>query len=220
MRIRARALARPRFGDHRIHTMRRRERWRVHTKRVRRLSRLEGLQARMRVRRRTHGAWHRGPAPGPTGHHQRWSMDVVHAQRFAGRPCCVLPIVDSWSRESPVLEVGLSLRGRRVVAVMERLRPVTGLPASLTVDHGTAFMSKALDAWAYYRGGQRDFTRPGKPTEYRHIESCNGRLRDECLTVHPFLSLADAPATIEAGRRAYNDVRPHSSLGDLPPQSS
>lgn len=109
------------------------------------------------------------------------------------------------------------MTGRSVVAVLERLLPVTGLPRSITVDHGTEFMSKALEAWAYYRGVQLDFTRPGKPTDSSHIESFNGRLRDECLNVHQFLSLADAQAKIEARRRDYNEVRPHGSLGDLTP---
>jgi transposase InsO family protein len=47
--------------------MLRREGWVVNRKRVRRLYRLDGLQVRMRVRRRKHMALHRGPAPMPTG---------------------------------------------------------------------------------------------------------------------------------------------------------
>lgn len=93
----------------------------------------------------------------------------------------------------------------------------TGLPLSLTVDHGTEFMSKALEVWAFYRGVQLDFTRPGKPTDNSHIESFNGRLRDECLNVHQFLSIADAKEKIEAWRRNYNESGPHSSLGNLTP---
>ena len=45
------------------------------------------------------------------------------------------------------------------------------VPRSITVDHDTEFMSKALEAWALYRGVQLDFTRPGKPTDNSHIES-------------------------------------------------
>jgi putative transposase len=217
MRIRELAMARPRFGHNRIHTLLRREGWHVNKKRVRRLYRLEGLQLRMRVRRRKHMALHRGTVPVPTGRHQRWSMDFVHDQLIDGRHFRVLTIVDQWSRESPMLEVAVSLTGRSVVAVMERLLPTTGLPVSLTVDHGTEFMSKALEAWAYYRGVQLDFTRPGKPTDNSHIESFNGRLRDECLNVHQFLSIEHAQMTIEAWRRDYNEVRPHSSLGNLTP---
>ena len=56
------------------------------------------------------------------------------------------------------------------------------------------------------------------PTENAFIESFNGRLRDECLNVHQFLSLDDAKTKIEIWRRDYNDVRPHTSLGYLTPR--
>jgi putative transposase len=74
-----------------------------------------------------------------------------------------------------------------------------------------------LEDWAYRRGIQLDFIRPGKPVENAFIESFNGRLRDECLNVHQFASLAEAQAIIEAWRMDYNDHRPHSSLGHLTP---
>ena len=78
MRIRDLAHARPRFGYGRIWVLLRREGWLVNRKGVRRLDRLEGLQLRMRVRRRKHIALHRGPALTPVGPTERWSMDFVH----------------------------------------------------------------------------------------------------------------------------------------------
>lgn len=62
-----------------------------------------------------------------------------------------------------------------------------------------------------------DFSRPGKPTYDAFVESFNGRLRDECLNAHWFLSLADARTKIEAWRRDYNESRPHTLLGWLTP---
>jgi hypothetical protein len=49
------------------------------------------------------------------------------------------------------------------------------------------------------------------------IESFNGRLRDECLKSRWFESLDDARQALQNWRRDYNEVRPYSSLGDLPP---
>jgi hypothetical protein len=85
------------------------------------------------------------------------------------------------------------------------------------VDHGTEFTSKALEEWAYQHGVKLDFTHPGKPTQNGQIESFTGRLRDECLNVNQFTSLADAREQIERWRIDYNDLRPHSSLGNLTP---
>ena len=93
-------------------------------------------------------------------------------------------------------------------------------PRSITLDHGTEFTSRALEDWAYARGVALDFTRPGKPTDNGHIESFNGRLRDEFLNIHQFASLADVRARLEAWRVDYNEHRPHSSLGHLTPNGA
>src|ERR1700674_5262423 len=89
---------------------------------------------------------------------------------------------------------------------------------TIRVDNGREFISKALDRWAYQNGVTLDFSRPGKPTDNAFVESFNGRLRDECLNAHWFLSLADARSKIEAWRRHYNESRPHTALGWLTPQ--
>ena len=216
-RIRELAHARPRFGYQRIWVLLRREGWAVNRKRVRRLYRLDGLQVRMRVRRRKHMALHRGPAPVPAGPIERWSMDFVHDALADGRPFRILTVVDQWSRSSPLLEVAVRMSGETVGAALDRVLTSTQRPRSITVDHGTEFQSRALEDWAYGRGVQLDFIRPGKPIENAFIESFNGRLRDECLNVHQFVSIADAQAKIEAWRRDYNQYRPHGSLGHLTP---
>jgi transposase InsO family protein len=86
LRIRELALARPRFGYTRIWVLLRRDGWPVNRKRVRRLYRLDGLQVRMRVRRRKHLALHRGPVPVPEGPIERWSRDFVHDALADGTP--------------------------------------------------------------------------------------------------------------------------------------
>ena len=92
-----------------------------------------------------------------------------------------------------------------------------GAPEAIQVDNGTEFTSNHFDAWAFLRGIQVDFIRPGKPVDNAYIESFNGRLRDECLNSSWFESLDDARRAIQAWRHDYNDVRPHSGLGDLAP---
>ena len=83
--------------------------------------------------------------------------------------------------------------------------------------YGPEFISRALDVWAYQRGIQLAFIRPGKPIENAYVESFHSRFRDECLAAHWFLNLTDARFTIEQWRRDYNEVRPHSSLGNRTP---
>jgi putative transposase len=144
-------------------------------------------------------------------------MDFVHDTLTDGRPFRILTVVDNWSRSSPVIEAGFRMSGEIVSQILDRVLGDQPSPRSITVDHGTEFQSRALEDWAYRRGVQLDFIRPGKPVENAFIESFNGRLRDECLNVHQFASLAEAQAIIEAWRVDYNTRRPHSSLGHLTP---
>ena len=88
-------------------------------------------------------------------------------------------------------------------------------PRSITADHGTEFQSRVLEYRAYRRGVQLDFIRPGKPEENAFVEAFKRALRDECLNVHQFASLADTQAKIEVWGVDYNQRRPHSSLGHL-----
>jgi len=110
------------------------------------------------------------------------------------------------------------MSGASVAVALDRAIGAGPVPRSITVDHGTEFMSRALEDWAYQRGVQLDFTRPGKPTDNGHIESFNGKRRDECLNVHEFVDLTDAKHCIEVWRIDDNEARPHGSLGHLTPR--
>ena len=142
-------------------------------------------------------------------------MDFVHDALADGRPFRILTVVDQWSRASPLLEVASRMSGHTVGAAFDRMLGTAPRPRSITVDHSTEFQSQALEDWAYHRGVLLDFIRPGKPVENAFIESFNGRLRDECLNVEQFASVADAQAKIEAWRVDYNQRRLHSSLSHL-----
>ena len=70
--------------------------------------------------------------------------------------------------------------------------------------------------WAEDRVGLA-FIPPGEPWRNAYIESFNGRLRDECLNIELFWSLAHARVTIGDWKAEYNHHRRHSALGYQPP---
>jgi hypothetical protein len=78
--------------------------------------------------------------------------------------------------------------------------------------HRVRSMSGPIDVGLHWTSSD-----PGKPVENGHIESFNGKLRDECLNAHQFLSIDDASCKIEAWRMDYNLHRPHSALRQLSP---
>lgn len=144
-------------------------------------------------------------------------MDFMRDTLADGRVFRLLTVVDDFTRECPAIEVDTSLPAERVVQVLERLATTRCLPRTIVVDNGAEFTGRVLDAWAHERGVALQFIRPGKPVENAYIESFNGRLRDECLELHWFVSLADARRTIALWRVGYNSARPHSGLAGRTP---
>jgi Integrase core domain len=53
-----------------------------------------------------------------------------------------------------------------------------------------------------------------------YVESVGGRLRDELLTMEAFSTLLAAQMLVEDWRIEDNTIRPHSTLGSLPPTAS
>ena len=144
-------------------------------------------------------------------------MDFTHDTLATGRRFRTLNLVDTFTRECLAIEVGSSLPSTRVTRVLDRVLANYGQPERIQVDNGPEFAGQVLDNWAYQRGVQLSFIQPGKPMQNGHVESFNGKFRDECLSQHWFLDLDDARTIIEVWRQDYNTVRPHSALGNLPP---
>jgi len=187
-RLRELAGERRRFGYRRLHVLLRREGHEVNHKRVYRLYREEGLTVRKRRRKRVSRA-ERVPLQAPAGPNQVWTSDFVHDALFWGRKIRMLTVEDAFTREALAIEVDTSLSGVRVARVLDRVTEERGaIPDVIVLDNGPELTSRALDQWAYERGVRLHFIDPGKPPQNGFIESFNGRLRDECLNEHWFLS--------------------------------
>ena len=210
-RLRELAESRPRWGMRRLHFLLRREGWTVNHKRVERLYREEGLQVRVK-RRRKLVSIARGPKAAVEKRHDRWAVDFVQDSLMGGRKFRVFAAIDVFSRECVGLEVAFDMKGTRVTDAMNKFIKRAGAkPRALTLDNGTEFRSHRFDEWAYQRKIQLDFIRPGKPVENAFSESFNGSLRDECLNANWFDDIDHARQVIEEWRVDYNQVRPHSS---------
>jgi len=194
----------------------RREGWRVNRKRIYRLYTEDGLTVRTKVRKKL-ARRSRVPTPRAMQPNQKSSMDFMSARLLDGRWFRVLTVIDQFTRECLALVVDRALNGHRVALALSQVIAERRAPESITVDNGSEFASKAMDAWSYQYGVHLEFIRPGKPIDNGYIESFNGRLRDECLSVETFFDLSGAREKLECWREDYNQLRPHSALGDRPP---
>lgn len=203
----------PRYGYPTLHDMLKTEGLVVNPKRTYRLYREEGLQ--VRTKRRTKLIRPRIPMLVPDSVNQRWSMDFVSDQLANGRRFRVLNIVDDYSREIVLQVVDFSISGYRVAHELDRLE--RKLPKTIVCDNGPEFTCKAMFFWSKKTGTKLHFIQPGKPTQNAFVESFNGKFRDYCLDLHWFASLIDARSIIKNWQRHFNHVRPHRSLGRIPP---
>jgi len=205
-----------RYGAAMIYLKLRQAGERVNHKRVDRLYAQEGLQVRRRQRKKIL-VGDRQPLVRPTAANEVWSMDFVFDRVADGRVIKCLAIVDDATHEAVAIEAEHSIGGMRLTRLMDRICSLRGRPKVIRTDNGREFTGRAMLTWAHRNGVALKLIEPGKPNQNAYVESFNGRLRDECLNEHWFISLAHARVEIERWRREYNEERPKRSLGGLPP---
>jgi putative transposase len=183
------AAKRPRWGWRRLLILLERERVEAGEHRVRRVYRELGLQVRARKKRKVR--YVRGNTIAPvSAPNERWSLDFMHDTLASGRRLRTLMVIDDFTRECLAIEIERGFSSRRVI--------------------------RALEAIAFAR--HLHFIDPGKPVQNAHIESFNGRARDEFLNLHSFLTLDQARESAAAWLIDYNEIRPHSSIGNRTPK--
>jgi putative transposase len=216
-RLRELAATHVRYGYRRLTVLLRREGWAVNAKRIYRLYDEEGLKVRS-VERKKVARRQRVPQSAATGPNQCWSADFVSDKLSDGRSYRILTVIDQFTRECIALVADRSMNGAKVVTTFTDAMAERGAaPRSITLDNGSEFAGRILEAWAMQNAVQLCFIRPGRPVENGFIESFNGRLRDECLNVEWFSSLHDAQQTLSRWCNHYNHQRPHSALNDRSP---
>jgi transposase InsO family protein len=205
-----------RYGAGMIYLKLRQAGERVNHKRVDRLYAEAGLQVRRRRRKKV-SVTDRQPLGRPQSANQVWSMDFVFDRTAEGRVIKCLTVVDDATHEAVAVIPERAIGGNALTRMLDEVARGRGLPKAIRTDNGKEFCGKAMLAWAHARGIRLFLIEPGKPNQNAYIESFNGRLRDECLNEHWFVSLPHAKAVIEAWRREYNEERPKRSLGGLTP---
>jgi putative transposase len=202
----------PRFGYRRIQVFLERQGLVMSADRVWRLWR----QAKLQVPRRRIATGRPRPVA-PTGRNQVWAHDFVFDACANGQQLNCLTVVDEYTCESLAIDVAGSIRSARVIEVLAQLISVRGAPSYLRSANGPEFVSRALLRWAAQNQLETALIDPGKPWQNGVNESFNGKFRDECLSMEWFRNRAEATAVISSWRQHYNEVRPHSRLGNKTP---
>ena len=185
-------------------------------KRVYRIYRRLKLNLRRKGKKRLPNR-HPQPLAVPTNMNHCWSIDFMSDALTDGRRFRLFNVIDDFNREALAIEVDLNIPAHRVVRVLERLSTERGYPAFIRSDNGPEFIAAALSGWAERYGVILDFIHPGKPMQNGFIERFNKTLRTEILDMYLFRTLSEVRDLTENWRTEYNEERPHSSLGGIPP---
>jgi len=186
---------------------------------VERIWRQEGLKVPQKQPKRGRLWLNDGPCIRlrPTHRNHVWSYDFVAARTYDGRAIKILTVIDEYTRESLAIVVIRKIKSDDVLDCLTYLFVKHGPPEHTRSDNGPEFTSKSVRGLLERIGVKTLFIKPGSPWENGYNESFNGKLRDEVLNREIFYTLREAQVIIEGWRQEYNTVRPHSSLGYLPP---
>lgn len=154
----------------------------------------------------------------PTAINQVWSMDFMSDSLVDGRPLRTFNVLDDYNREGLGIEVDLSLPSERVIRSLEHIFEWRGKPLAIRCDNGPEYISNALAAWANRRRIALQFIQPGKPTQNAYVERFNRTVRHEWLDMHVFDSVAHAQELATSWLWEYNNERPNSAIGGVPPR--
>ena len=208
-----------RYGYRMVTAKLRQDGWVVNHKRVQRIWQKEGLQVPYRRKfKKAKGSSENSCAVKKAEYPNHvWTYDFMVDQTEDGRKLKLLTVLDEFTRESPAIEVGRSIRAKDVIAVLEYLFMVRGVPRFIRSDNGPEFIADRIKKWLGKNHVETLYIEPGSPWENGYIESFNGKLRDDILDRELFYSVKEAKVIVEDWRLEYNNHRPHSGLGYMTP---
>lgn len=154
----------------------------------------------------------------PTAPNQVWSIDFMSDGLSDGRKLRTFNVLDDYNREGLAIDVDLSLPSTRVIRSLEQIIEWRGKPAAIRCDNGPEFISSQLVSWATKNRITLLFIQPGKPTQNAYIERFNRTARHEWLDLHQFESVEHAQYLATKWLWTYNNERPNSAIGGIPPK--
>jgi len=179
-----------RYGYRMITAKLRQEGWNVNHKRVQRIWQKEGLQVPYRGKfKKAKGTSDNSCVVKKAEYpdHVR-TYDFISDRTEDGGKLRLLTVLDEFTRESPAIELGRSIRAKDVIGVLEYLFMVRGVPKFIRSDNGPEFIADAIKKWLKTNHVETLYIAPGSPWENGYIESFNGKLRDDVLNREVFYS--------------------------------
>ena len=154
----------------------------------------------------------------PGAINQVWSMDFMSDSLEGGRTIRTFNVIDDYNREALCIDVDYSMPSLRVIRSLEQVIEWRGKPKAIRCDNGSEYISQMLVNWANSQQITMMYIQPGKPTQNAYIERFNRTARHEWLELHLFENIEQAQELATKWLWTYNNERPHSAIGRVPPR--
>jgi len=154
----------------------------------------------------------------PESINQVWSMDFMSDNLMDGGSIRTFNVLDDFNREGLGIDVDLSLPSARVIRSLEQIIEWRGKPLAIRCDNGPEYISQKLKDWTIKHQITLLYIQPGKPTQNAYIERFNRTARHEWLNLYLFESIEQAQNLATQWLWTYNNERPHTAIGGIPPR--
>ncbi len=215
--------AEPYLGYRMVHAHLRMQGLEVNRKAVQRLMQLRGWQCHRRLHKRCKPRVEVSTSIVGTSN-VRWATDTTYIWTRLEGLIYLNAVIDCGDRECIGFNVSQRNDAREAAWALEDalLRRFGLLPRGdpgvlLRTDNALIYASELYRALAKSYGLHQEFILPHTPEQNGVAESFMGTLKLECVWQHRFETYEEAKAAIIAWIRHYNEIRPHSCLGYLPP---
>jgi transposase InsO family protein len=178
----------------------------------------------VKPRRRRRATQHPGVVPPTTGEpNDLWTIDFKGQFKTRdGVYCYPLTLADQHTRYLLACQGLRSTKGVQARGVLEGAFRAYGLPRAIRSDNGVPFATTGihglsqLNVWWMRLGIVHQRILPGCPQQNGAHERMHKTLKAEACRP-PRGSLAAQQRAFNSFRRLYNEERPHSALGGVPP---
>lgn len=207
----------PTYGFRKMFHLLRNQGYNWNHKKVYRVYCALGLNLKRKAKRRL-PARVKEPLEVPSEANQVWSMDFMSHSLYNGRRFRVFNLIDDFNREALWIEVDTSIGSRYVTDILDLVIRERGKPLQIRVDNGPEFISSTFSNYCNKLSIEIKYIQPGKPMQNAYIERFNGSFRRDVLNAYIFYTLQEVKQITELWMMEYNTIRPHESLGNIPPQ--
>jgi putative transposase len=143
---------------------------------------------------------------------QGWSLDFLSDEVVAEKKTRILNVLDEYSRKCLLVVAQGTFKARKLVAYLEQLVADHGKPEYIRCDNGPELISVTMVKLALKHGIDIRYSQPGKPMQNGLVERLNGTIRNECLNLQVFKTIAHLQEALDVWWHEYNVERPHSAL--------